>query len=70
LESRSIRAYRGDSKKLGLPTVLTTDFGDDPNDPNYAKYGGDKGGDNANSGGDNVDWGEIRGEIMTLGGDN
>jgi hypothetical protein len=46
LEARGIRAYRGSSKKLGLPIILTTDLDDGPDDPNYAKYGGDKGGDN------------------------
>lgn len=44
LESKGIRAYRSASNKLGKPIILTTNFEDDPNDPNT---GDDKGDDNA-----------------------
>jgi hypothetical protein len=58
LEARGIRASRGSSKKLGLPIMLSTDLGDDPDGPPAGPdSGGDKGGNNADLG-----------EIMKVGG--
>lgn len=79
LEAHGIRAYRSSSNKMGRRIVLDTDFsGDDPDDdPNYAKYGDNKGDDN--SGGGTINdpvsspespIGTRKGTINALGDDN
>jgi hypothetical protein len=50
LEVHGIRAYRSSSNKTGRPIILDTEFPDDPDDDNYAKYGDDKGDDNQREG--------------------